>query len=131
MQLLKRYWGLVAFVGAVVGWVGLVAGSFASSAVAVILILSVGALVYVGFRAPLHCGAIIRDGKLCRNNCYGLLMGCYLRQHKWQKLKMVFVAKAWRELNRGLWATPKEGINTLVGLSTVVSALAAVVVIFK
>ncbi len=58
-------------------------------------------------------------------------MGCYLRQHKWQKLKMVFVPKAWRELNRGLWATPKEGINTLVGLSTVVSALAAVVVIFK
>ncbi len=57
MQLLKRYWGLVALVGAIVGWVGLVAGSFASSAVTVIL--SVGALVYVGFRAPPQCGAII------------------------------------------------------------------------
>jgi hypothetical protein len=34
-------------------------------------------------------------------------------------------------LNRGLWITPKEAINTLVGLSTIVSALAAVVVIFK
>jgi hypothetical protein len=93
MELIERYWGLVAFLGAIVGWVGLVAGSFATSVVSVILILSVAALVYVGFRAPLHCGAAIRDGKLCRNNCCGLLMGCYLRQHKWQKLKMLFIPR--------------------------------------
>jgi hypothetical protein len=52
-----------------------------------------------------------------------------LREHKWQKLKMAFVPKAWRELNRGLWVTPREGVNTLAGLGSTVSALAAVVAI--
>jgi hypothetical protein len=42
---------------------------------------------------------------------------------------MAFVPKAWRELNRGLWANPKEGVNTLAGLGSAVSALAAVITI--
>ena len=65
------------------------------------------ALGYFLFQAPLWCGAITREGALCRNNSSGLLIGCHLREHKWQKLKMTFVPKAWRELNRGLWATPR------------------------
>ncbi len=129
MRLLRRYWGFLALILAIGGWVGLVAGKFLASAIAVILILSVAALGYFLFQAPLWCGAITREGTLCRNNSSGLLIGCHLREHKWQKLKMTFVPKAWRELNRGLWATPREGVNTLAGLGSAVSALAAVVAI--
>ena len=87
------------------------------------------ALAYFLFQAPLWCGAATRDGTLCRNNSSGLMIGCHLRQHKWQKLKMIVVPKMWRELNRGLWVTPKEGVATLSGLGSAVSALAAVIVI--
>jgi len=94
-----------------------------------ILLLSVAAVGYFLFQAPLWCGAVTREGALCRNNSSGLLIGCHLREHKFQKLKMAFVPKAWRELNRGLWATPRDGIATLSGLGSAVSALAAVVAI--
>jgi hypothetical protein len=47
--------------------------------------------------------------------------------HKWQKIKMVFYSKRWRELNRGLWATPRDGVTTLSGVAAAVSALAAVI----
>jgi hypothetical protein len=42
---------------------------------------------------------------------------------------MAFIPKAWWELNRGLWSTPREGVTTLAGLGSVVSALAAVIMI--
>jgi hypothetical protein len=62
-----------------------------------------------------------------RNNSTGLLLGCYLREHKWQKLRMTFVPRKWRELNRGLWASPREGVNTVSGLASAVVAVAAVI----
>lgn len=109
MGLLGRYWGFLALAVALACWVGLALGKVTTSIVALVLILSVGAVVYFLFQAPLWCGAVTREGTLCRNNSSGLLIGCHLREHKWQKLKMAFVPKAWRELNRGLWATPREG----------------------
>src|SRR5262249_26174066 len=130
MSLLRRYWGFLALVIALAGWVGLAAGKVAASFVVLILILSVAAFGYFLFQAPLWCGAVTRDGKLCRNNSSGLLIGCHLREHKFQKLKMTFVPRVWRELNRGLWASPREGVTTLSGLSAVVSALAAVIMLF-
>jgi hypothetical protein len=106
-----------------------VLGKVTTSIVGLVLVLSVAALGYFLFQAPLWCGAVTREGTLCRNNSSGPLIGCHLREPMWQKLKMAFVPKAWRELNRGLWATPREGVNTLAGLGSVVSALAAVVAI--
>lgn len=110
-------------------WVGLILGKISTAIVSLVLVLSVGAVVYFLFQAPLWCGAVTRDGTLCRNNSSGVLIGCHLREHKFQKLKMAFVPKAWRELNHGLWATPRDGVTTLSGLGSVVSALAAVVAI--
>lgn len=110
-------------------WVGLILGKVSTAIVGLVLVLSVGAVVYFLFQAPLWCGAVTRDGTLCRNNSSGVLIGCHLREHKFQKLKMAFVPKAWRELNRGLWATPRDGVTTLSGLGSAVSALAAVVAI--
>jgi hypothetical protein len=127
--LLRRYWGFLALVAALAGWAGLVLGKVATSIAGLILVLSVAAFGYFLFQAPLWCGAITREGTLCRNNSSGLLIGCHLREHKWQKLRMAFIPKAWRELNRGLWATPREGVTTLAGLGSVVSALAAVVML--
>jgi hypothetical protein len=109
-------------------WVGLILGKVSTAIVALVLVLSVGAVIYFLFQAPLWC-AVTRDGTLCRNNSSGVLIGCHLREHKFQKLKMAFVPKAWRDLNRGLWATPGDGVTTLSGLGSVVSALAAVVAI--
>jgi hypothetical protein len=106
-----------------------VAGKIATSVVAVVLVLSVAAVAYFLFQAPLWCGAVTRDNKLCRNNSSGVLIGCHLREHKWQKLKLVFIPKAWIKLNHGLWATPRDGVATLGGMGSAVSALAAVVVI--
>jgi hypothetical protein len=104
-----------------------VAGKFLASAIALILILSVAALGYFLFQAPLWCGAATREGEACRNNSSGLLIGCHLREHKWQKIKMTFVSRRWHELNRGLWATPRDGVTTLSGVAAAVSALAAVI----
>jgi len=129
MGWLRRYWGIPALIIAVGCWVGLVAGKFAASVAGVILVLSVAAVAYFLFQAPLWCGAVTRDGTLCRNNSSGLLIGCHLRQHKWQKLKLAFIPKAWSELNRGLWASPRDGVATLGGMGSAVSALAAVVMI--
>jgi hypothetical protein len=127
--LIRRYWGFLALAAALACWVGLVLGKVTTAIAGVVLVLSIGAVLYFLFQAPLWCGAVTREGTLCRNNSSGLLIGCHLREHKWQKLKMAFIPKAWRELNRGLWATPREGVNTLAGFGSAVSALAAVVAI--
>ena len=125
MNKLLRYWGYLALILALAGW-------FAHLFTAVvILVLSVAALLYVLVQAPVWCGAIIRGGKTCRNNSSGVLLGCHLRQHKWQKLKMTFIPHEWRVINRGLWAAPREAITSLSGLAAIVSAVAAAVVAFK
>lgn len=128
-RFLGRYWGVLALLAALVCWIGLVLGKLTTAVVGVVLVLSVTALGYFLFQAPLWCGAVTREGTLCRNNSSGLLIGCHLREHKWQKIKMTFVPKAWRELNRGLWATPRDGVTTLGGFGSAVSALAAVIAI--
>jgi hypothetical protein len=46
-------------------------------------------------------------------------MGCSYRQHKWQRLQMVFVPRLWQKFNRGLWASPKEGLVTLTAIASI------------
>ncbi len=121
MRLLARYWGYLVLVAVVAFWV-----TGAGGAIAVIL-FSVAAAVYFLFQAPVWCGAVTRTGTLCRRNSSGLLMGCSYRQHKWQRVRMTVVPHAWRELNHGLWISPSVSVTTLAALSSVVSALAAVV----
>jgi hypothetical protein len=114
-----RYWGYLAFALAIFGWVTHL------FTFVVILVLSVAAVGYSLLGAPVWCGAITRNRELCRNNSTGVLLGCHLREHKWQKIKMTFAAEGWRTINRGLWTSPREGINTVTGLAAVVSAVAA------
>ncbi len=123
MRSLLRYWGYLSLALAIAGWV------VHLFTLTVVLILSVAAVGYFTLQAPVWCGAVTRTGQLCRNNSMGLLLGCHLREHKWQKLTMAFVPKKWRDINRGLWTSPREGMATLSGIAAAVSAVAAVAAI--
>ena len=114
-KILGRYWGFLALALAIAGWVTHVVGY------AVIAIVSLMALVYFLFHAPLTCGAEIRGGRSCRNNSHGLLMGCRIRQHKWQRVRDVFVSRKWREVFRDLTDTPKDKLGTVSAFISVVS----------
>jgi hypothetical protein len=93
----------------------------------VILIISVAALGYFPLQTPVRCGAITRGDELYRNNSHGLLLGCHLRQHKWQKIRMVFAVKGLKIINRGLWTSPKEILATLGGVISIGTFLASAV----
>jgi hypothetical protein len=84
-------------------------------------------LVWALFLAPVWCGAVTRKGKFCRNNSWGLLLGCHLREHRWQKFKMMFVSRRWQQLNRGLWSSPGAVLATVSGLITIILFIAAIV----
>jgi hypothetical protein len=122
MNWLARHWGLVTLVALIIAW-------WRGGAQPALLIgLSLITAFYFLFRAPVWCGALNRGGTtLCRNNAKGALMGCSLRHHKWQKLRMIFVPHGWRQVNRGLWANPREGVTTLAGLAAAISALVPVI----
>jgi len=74
-------------------------------------------IAYVLLGAPVWCGAINRqrgkDVEYCRNNSYGLLVGCHIRQHRWDKLKTPWWGQSWREHTRGLWAGPAAKLATV------------------
>lgn len=60
-----------------------------------------------------------------RNNSRGVLMGCHLRQHKWQKLKMIVIRERWRQLTRELFPNATMALATLGGIVAVTSGVAA------
>jgi uncharacterized protein YjeT (DUF2065 family) len=91
------------------------------------MLLSIAATFYFLLQAPAWCGAVTRGEQMCRNNASGLLLGCHLRQHKWQKLKLAFVPSGWRQLNRGLWSDPKTTLATIGAVLGIVSTVAALV----
>jgi hypothetical protein len=120
-RFLRRYWGYLALVLAILGLVMHVFGY------AVILILSLLALVYFLVQAPLWCGAEIRGGGGCRNNSHGILLGCHLREHKWQRLRDVFVSRKWRKTIHDMMSSPKEILATIGGLASIISLVIALI----
>jgi hypothetical protein len=79
--------------------------------------------LYALFQAPMWCCATTRQGDACRNNSYGLLLGCHIRHHRWQKVKMAVRASSWGALaNRVL--------SGMTGVAASVSALASVAGVF-
>lgn len=103
------------------------AGLFYAQAPAnLLLVASVLALVYFLLYAPSDCGARLRNGGRCRNNGKGLLRGCHLQQHRRQKLGMMFVPRGgfrawWGRLNRGLWSSPKQTVDSLGAIGSLVA----------
>jgi len=64
-----------------------------------------------------------KETEYCRNNSYGLLLGCHLKQHKWDKLKGAWWGEGWRRHTRGLWVGPAAKFATVTGLVGTVSAV--------
>ena len=118
-KLFWRYWGYVALGLVILGWLTHTAGY------AIILILSGATLAYFLVQAPLTCGAAIRNGGHCRNNSHGLLLGCWIRQHKWQRARDIFVVRKWQNVIRDLTGSPKDILGTIGGLVSIVSLFVA------
>jgi len=114
----ERYWGYLLFVLLVTAWWSREVGP------GLLIAMSTIVTLYFLFQAPLWCGVDGRFGP-CRNNSHGLLVGCHLRQHKWQKLRWAIRPRYWTELNRGLWVSPKEGLTTITMMVSTLSGLVA------
>jgi hypothetical protein len=94
-------------------------------AAAAVLVLAGLALVYLLLLAPLWCGAETREGLAYWNNSHGLLLGCWIREHKWQRLKKAFVPARWGGLGRSLFGSVKDCLATIsafVAIGTVAAA---------
>lgn len=89
-------------------------------------------LVFVLFQAPVYCGAINRKRggvvEFCRNNSAGLILGCHLRQHKWQKFGRDWWFLGWQEKSKGIWTGAQAKLATL---SFVIGTVTGVIGVFK
>jgi hypothetical protein len=103
---LARWWGFALVVAV------LAALPSREVPAAILFVLSGLSLVWVLFLAPVCCGADTRK---------------HLREHRWQKFKMMFVNRRSQQLNRGLWSSPAEVIATVSGLIAIVGAVVAIV----
>ncbi|GHH77517.1 hypothetical protein GCM10018793_25780 [Streptomyces sulfonofaciens] len=121
---LGQWWGVLAGALLIAAWINRAAGP------AVVVALSAALLIWCLFQAPVTCGAEVRvrgglDG--CRNNARGLLLGCHIRQHRFQKLRMLILRRQVRAFCSGLFSDGKATIVTLAGIGSFVSALVALV----
>ena len=82
-------------------------------------------VLYTLFQAPMWCCATTRANEPCRNNAYGLLLGCHLRQHRWQKVWMALHASSWGQLARRALAGVGGVAASLSAVAGTVSALVA------
>lgn len=122
---LWQWWGLGVFVLLVTAWWTMKVGPV------VIFVLSILVTYWALFRAPLGCGADNRDGvTFCRNNCFGLLLGCSSRQHKWQKFKALFLQRRWQQVTRGLWVNNQARLATVSGVLGTASVVASTISMF-
>jgi hypothetical protein len=122
-RFLRRYWGLAVLALLLFAWTREVGPG-------ALLLLSALVTFWAAFQAPAWCGAANRpggSGAFCRNNSHGLLLGCHLREHRWQKFQMIFYSRRWRELTRGMWMTPTARLATVSGLAGIVSLGASLV----
>jgi hypothetical protein len=87
---------------------------------------SVGWALFLLLGAPVWCGAENRSGGYCRNNATGLLLGCHLRYHRWQKLKATTHLRDFREAIGRLFKNPTTAAAIAGSGAAVVSAGAAV-----
>ena len=92
----------------------------------------VGMLIFfVLFQAPVYCGAINRRRggiEFCRNNSAGLLLGCHLRQHKWQKFGQEWWSLGWRQKTKGIWTGASARLATVSGI---VGTITGIIGVFK
>jgi len=121
---LGQMWGYLILVVVAYGWFGTAMGP------GIIAMLSGLVVLYTLFQAPMWCCANTRSGEPCRNNAYGILLGCHVRQHKWQKMKMAVSASSWGQLTKRVLSSVggvSASISALAGVASVIVAVAALV----
>jgi hypothetical protein len=88
--------------------------------VAAYVVMTLLVIVWTLFAAPVWCGAVNRErGKgveYCRNNSSGLLLGSWIRQHKFQRFHQAWWATSWRDRLRGMWTGAPTKFATVAGL---------------
>ncbi|MCK1797474.1 hypothetical protein MTQ01_15870 [Streptomyces sp. XM4193] len=116
------YWGLITLIVGVAGWA---TASVGPPGLAVLFALS---LLWFLFRAPVPCGAPTRRrDELCRNNARGILRGCRIEQHKWQRLRSIVVRPRISRAVRELFPNAITGLASLGALVSLVSTVTATV----
>ena len=120
-KLLAGLWGYLLLAAVIYLWF------LPSIGPGVIATLSGLVVLYSLFQAPMWCCAETRGGGLCRNNAYGILLGCHLRQHKWQKIKMAVKQQYWGRLSRRVFQSVGGQAATFSALAGMLSATVATV----
>jgi transposase len=119
---LWQFWGYLLLAGVVYVWTS------GDVNLLFVLLLSGLSLLYMLFAAPMWCMAPnATNGKPCSNNAHGLLIGCWIRKHKWEKVKMVFRRQRWTELVRRSWSSIGAQAATIGAVGSFASAIAAAI----
>lgn len=88
-------------------------------------LVSAGYALFLLLAAPVWCAAQNRDGTACRNNASGLLVGCRLRYHRWQKLSSIGRGKGLRTLLGRCFRDAGTGAAVVGTIAAVASAAAS------
>ncbi|MFC7622036.1 hypothetical protein [Microlunatus sp. GCM10028923] len=117
-----RWWGLLPITVMII-WLGVARPEIGPFAVGTGLVL-----VWALFSAPVTCGAANRiragdDAEFCRNNSAGMLLGCWIREHKWQHFTKAWWSSSWRVKTRGLWAGPSAKLATVSAVVGILTGL--------
>jgi hypothetical protein len=119
---LGRYWGLIAFVVAITGWLTADIGPVGIAA------LSMISFLWFLFQAPVPCGALNRgDVDQCRNNGRGILRGCHLKQHQWQRLKALVLRRRCRKISSELFPNATTALASMGAIIALTSSTIGVV----
>lgn len=116
-KMVLPYWGLIALIVAVTGWL---TSDIGPSGTAALFGLS---FLWFLLQAPNPCGAPIRAGGSCRHKAKGVLRGCHLQQHKWQRARTFFVHPRLRTCMAQLFASPVTGLASIGGIVTLLSTV--------
>jgi hypothetical protein len=117
----KRYLGYLLVLILYLGWFS---AGFNTGTIAALSGLTV---LYGLFLAPMPCCATNRDGvTFCRNNAYGLLLGCWNFQHRWQTVMVLFRRQPWSRLGNKVFrsiAGNSAALTVVVGLLSLAATL--------
>ena len=57
----------------------------------------------------------------------GLMLGCWIRQHKFQRFKLVWWTTSWRDRVRGIWAGAPAKVATVTAVFGIVTGTIGVI----
>jgi|SRR5215217_1586635 hypothetical protein len=120
-----RYWGLILVVVMVVSL-------DRHLGVLPYAIMTLLVVIWSLFVAPTWCGAVNRrrgrEIEYCRNNSSGLLLGCRIHQHKFQRFKSAWWQTTWRERTAGLWTGAQAKFATISGVLGILTGILGIVI---